>query len=77
MIPLEYKRKASQFDISYSALDSGESIEFIVNYKTGVFSEETVKYITNAYFTLIQKVIINPRLRISDYKIFTYQNQNS
>lgn len=64
-IPIDFDAGATQFDLVFN-LDTALGKHLEVAYATDLFREETIRNIIQEYFTLLRKLIANPRESISD-----------
>lgn len=56
----------SRFDISMEIFESGDSLQYNIEYATGIFKEETIRRLAHHFDQLIARVLDNPRSKISN-----------
>ncbi|MBN2864186.1 MAG: amino acid adenylation domain-containing protein, partial [Bacteroidales bacterium] len=67
--PYRYESLNSKFDLSLDALESEEGIEFIFEYCTRLFREETIRNMSRHLLKLIREVLKVPEKRIDEYTL--------
>ena len=56
----------SKFDISMEVFDAGDSLQYNIEYATGIFKEETIRSVAHHFDQLIARVLNDPQRSISD-----------
>ncbi len=59
----------ANFDISLSMKEKSEQLIGIFRYKTDLFEESTIKQMVENFQSLLEKVVVNPELHLSDLPI--------
>ncbi len=67
----EYKHNNSKFDLSLTAIDMGERLTFNLEYCTKLFKKETIKRFFIYLKGIVNSVIENSSIKISDLEIIT------
>lgn len=73
----EYKQvtNMSKFDLSFSAMEIEESIEFHVEYCTKLFKRETIEKMGQHLINIIQEIIAQPHCKIRDIDILSKEEK--
>jgi amino acid adenylation domain-containing protein len=69
--PFHYKNKTSKFDITWFANDTGDAIDFTMEYCTSLFKKETIWQLAARFLNIIRQVNTNAGIRIREIDILT------
>ena len=69
----KYKRdqRSSKFDLSFTAMDTGEEILFDIEYCRDLFKRETIERLSVHLQNLIEKIITNKEILLGDIEILS------
>jgi len=74
--PYEFENKISKFDLTLQGFEAERKIIFTIEYSTKLFKRETIQRLSNHLVNLIQKVCIDPGIRISEIEILTEEEKH-
>jgi amino acid adenylation domain-containing protein len=66
---------ASKFELSLSLIESGNSLNASVEYRTDLFDAETIRRILNHYQNLLEGIAANPDARLSELPLLAEQER--
>jgi non-ribosomal peptide synthetase component F len=66
---------ASKFELSLSLMESGNSLNASVEYRTDLFDAETIRRILNHYQNLLEGIAANPDARLSELPLLAEQER--
>lgn len=69
--PYEYKHKASKFDITFEIFQEKNGLLLHVEYVTKLFKQDTIERMVNHFFAIIEQILRNPSISISDIELLT------
>ncbi len=75
--PYGFERKGSKFDLSLTASEAGNQINFNLEYSTKLFKRETIEKLSNHFVNLIENVVQNPDRAITDIQMISKKNKSS
>ncbi|MFZ5987148.1 MAG: amino acid adenylation domain-containing protein, partial [Bacillota bacterium] len=64
--PYRFKGNTSKFDISLSAVDTDEKIEFGIEYCTKLFKQETIERLSQHFTNILKSICQNPLTEINN-----------
>jgi len=67
----------SKFDIGFTSFDSGEDIEFIVEYSTELFKEETITRFCTHYLEIIKSICVDSEQQLSEIDMLTEEERHA
>jgi tyrocidine synthetase-3 len=73
---IDYETRISKFDLTLTALESGENLFFIFEYCTKLFKVETIRRFIGYFTKTISTVIDRPGIRIADIEIIDEEEKN-
>jgi len=73
---LEYENRVARFDITLSALTSGQHLEFEIEYKTRLFALETIQWMSRYLINIMKTVIAQPGIKIGEIQMISDQEKN-
>jgi tyrocidine synthetase III len=62
----DFKFDITKFDLSFTAVEQGDKIEFVVIFRSDLFKQETVEMFIRYYRRCIQLVLEDPEIRLGD-----------
>jgi len=71
----KFKNKTSKFDLTLQAIETGDQLLFIFEYRTGLFKEETILRFINCFNIIISSVIDHPGVKIAELEIITAEEK--
>ena len=75
IIPYEYENKTSRFDLSLECAEMDKEIKFKFEYCADLFKLETIKRFEKYYINIIEKVLDNPDIKISQIELMTAEEK--
>ncbi|MCC5438880.1 non-ribosomal peptide synthetase [Clostridium botulinum] len=76
MQPYEIDHTAAEFDMTMEAIELRDTIEITLEYCTKLFKKKTIENIIRHYTNIIDAIILNPKIRISDINILSQEEEN-
>ncbi|MHB9940925.1 hypothetical protein CF065_04670 [Clostridium sporogenes] len=76
MQPYEIDHTAAEFDMTMEAIELRDTIEITLEYCTKLFKKKTIENIIRHYTNIINAIILNPKIRISDINILSQEEEN-
>jgi amino acid adenylation domain-containing protein/non-ribosomal peptide synthase protein (TIGR01720 family) len=76
LIPIGDERKVAKFDLTLAAWESGGQLFFTVSYCTKLFKKETMVRFTNYFKKIVNDVLANPGLKLSDLEIISPEEKH-
>ena len=77
IMPFEYEKTASKFDITLIGVESNGNLNFELEYSTSLFKEETIQRMIVHFMNTIKSIIENPECKLSKLNILTEEEQNT
>lgn len=74
--PIEYMPNTQDYDITFDLQEKNQGIEINFSYRTCLFKEEEMKLLLGRYLLLINQIIENTNLKLSDINIITPKEKN-
>ncbi|ADL53611.1 non-ribosomal peptide synthetase [Clostridium cellulovorans] len=74
--PFELDNKISKFDLTLSAQEDGEIINFKLEYCTSLYKRNTIERISRHFINILDEVSKNPEVLISDIDIMSADEKN-
>ncbi|MEH2155519.1 non-ribosomal peptide synthetase [Nostoc sp.] len=68
--------RSAQFDLSWSFFEDGNDLILIIEYEPDLFREETIARMNGHFLQIIQTVIENPNLQLSQINLLTPEERN-
>lgn len=68
---VEIDRRAAQFDLSLTILDTSAMRMAALEYNTDLFDDETITRLLNHYLTLLEQIAYDPDQRVADVPLLT------
>jgi len=62
----DYQDTTSQFDLTLTAIESGDSLQFSITYCTSLFKESSIVGMSSHYLTLLESIVSDYKLPIAD-----------
>jgi hypothetical protein len=75
LIPYDYQRKQSTFDISIEGFEKDGVIRFYLEYCTQLFKRETIEKMTVHFKNIVKRVSENPLVRLCDIDMTTLEEK--
>ncbi|UII23764.1 non-ribosomal peptide synthetase [Fulvivirga ligni] len=69
--PFEVAKSTAKFDLSFYFTENGESIDCAIEYKTQLFSSESIKRFFNYFTNLIDQVMDNDQILLKDLSLLS------
>ncbi|UCH97023.1 MAG: amino acid adenylation domain-containing protein, partial [Candidatus Aminicenantes bacterium] len=69
LIPGEYERNTSRFDMTFQAVEQEGKLDFIVEYRTTLFKKETIQRFTCYFKELVSTILEAPERKIVEIEI--------
>ncbi|MCP4150341.1 MAG: hypothetical protein GY757_21515, partial [bacterium] len=66
----------AKFDLTLSAIETGDSLVFDIEYATKLFKEETIKRFITYFKQTVQTILDDPGQKISEIEIITQKEKN-
>jgi len=76
LVPIDHERKVAKFDLTLAAWQSAGQLFFQVGYCTRLFKEETMVRFTNYFKKIVNDVLTNPGLKLSDLEIISPEEKH-
>ncbi len=73
--PYEYENRVSKFDMTLTAVENNNRINFNLEYCTKLFKEETIQRIVEHFKNLLSSIVDNPEQKIADTNILSEQER--
>ncbi|UCH94319.1 MAG: SDR family NAD(P)-dependent oxidoreductase, partial [Candidatus Aminicenantes bacterium] len=74
--PYSYEHTTAKFDLTLMVFDRRERLDFVFEYCTRLFKEETILKFTTYFKKLVSAVVENPGEKISEIEIITAEEKN-
>ncbi len=74
--PYERELKNAKFDLTLIASESGDGVNFIFEYSTHLFKEQTIKRFGEYFKRIIKQVIDNKNLKINEITVISESEKN-
>ena len=74
--PLDYQGRVSRFDLSLIVTENAGKLDFIFEYCTRLFKENTIVRFTKYLKKIISTIIKNPQVKITGINILTEEEKN-
>jgi tyrocidine synthetase-3 len=65
----ELQNPVSRFDLTMSAMETGDSLGFTVEYSSGLYRRETVERLVAMFQALVRQVVREPRLPMNGFQL--------
>lgn len=75
LYPYDISNGQTKFDLSLNAFDDGLVIHFSLEYCTKLFKRETAEKITRHFTKILEQVVLNPEIRLSDIDMLTMEEK--
>ncbi|PKM50198.1 MAG: hypothetical protein CVV02_12590 [Firmicutes bacterium HGW-Firmicutes-7] len=72
--PYELEDNTAKFDMTFYLREVEETIKIRCNYRSNLFKESTIKFITEQYIKLLEEIQLNSNKRLKDYDVFSRNN---
>ncbi|MCP5046912.1 MAG: amino acid adenylation domain-containing protein, partial [bacterium] len=69
LAPYPTEIKTAQFDMTLSAVENGDRLNFLLKYCTGLFKEETIQRFRRFFKKILSRIAAAPNQRIADIEI--------
>ncbi|EOP94530.1 amino acid adenylation domain-containing protein [Bacillus cereus VD140] len=73
--PYDIDFKAAKFDLSLSAIENTNHIEFILEYCTKLFKKETIQRIGNHVVNILKEIVNNPEQKLSEINLLSQEER--
>ncbi len=73
--PYDIDFKAAKFDLSLSAIEDTDHIEFILEYCTKLFKKETIQRIGNHVVNILKEIVNNPEQKLSEINLLSQEEE--
>ncbi|MGD2093175.1 MAG: amino acid adenylation domain-containing protein, partial [Candidatus Aminicenantes bacterium] len=74
--PFDYETQVSKFDLTLTAVESGEKLVFALEYCTKLFKEETIQRFVGFFKKTILTIVENHEIKISEMEIINAEEKN-
>jgi amino acid adenylation domain-containing protein len=68
---IEFYNELIKHKLILTGIETNKGINFIIQYKSRLFKEETIRVIKELYLTMIDKIIETPLIRIHELNVFS------
>lgn len=69
--PYAFETGVAKFDLTFEAILSSGGLEFLVNYATSLFSEDSIRKLAERFALLIDQILENPEVELGTLKLLT------
>jgi tyrocidine synthetase III len=76
IIPYDYLRNISKFDLSLFAIEVGDRLRLTFQYATSLFRQDSIRRLKEYFLNLVTAVSENPTQRIRDFDILPEQEKH-
>ncbi|MCP5045958.1 MAG: amino acid adenylation domain-containing protein, partial [bacterium] len=76
LLPSETRQTTSKFDITFTALEANDQLDFIVTYSTALFKRQRIEQFTGYFKRIVSQVLEDTRRTIGDIDILSKEERN-
>ena len=76
LAPYPLSHIISKFDLTVTASEVGNRIELVYEYRSKLFKEETISRMNRHFINIMEQVVINPGIQISEINMIKDQEAN-
>uniref|UniRef100_UPI0030EDBFDA amino acid adenylation domain-containing protein n=1 Tax=uncultured Maribacter sp. TaxID=431308 RepID=UPI0030EDBFDA len=74
--PIEFTQAISKFDLTLNFRETAEGLIGVVEYNTDLFEKDRIERMIRHFKVLVESIITNPAIRISDVEILTSKEKH-
>lgn len=69
--PYAFESGIAKFDLTFEAIQSSGQLEFLVNYATSLFVEDSIKNLADRFEFLIDQILANPKIELNKISLLS------
>ncbi len=75
LVSYDFSNKITKFDLSLTAIEGNEEIQFAIEYSTQLFKKYTIERMAKHFETIVTAIVENPEIKIADIEMISNEER--